>query len=308
MNHEFEIITEKNIDFKAFINILKYRAPHLHTEYELGLVLYGDIVLTMEKETHHLHAGDIICINPFQVHELSSDMNVPMLFLQANPSFFYNSAPMLRNLEFTDTPILRANQSPEYRTLRELIVTFSAEFFKKDEFYELSCAGHLSLLFNQLLKLLPYQIISSNEAMSQRGKSGRIKRIAEFIENNYQEKVTLSLLADMEHITETHLSHFFTDNFHMTFQEYLMKLRCEKARSLLLTTDLTLIDISITCGFSDPKYLNKTFQRLYNCSPKEYRRNFGKQQLAVQQSSMLSTQRILSDGTSLLLLDRYSRT
>ena len=109
----------------------------------------------------------------------------------------------------------------------------------------------------------------------------------------------------MEHVTETHLSHFFTANFHMSFQEYLMKLRCEKARSLLLTTDLTLIDISISCGFSDPKYLNKAFRKMYNCLPREYRITFDNQKLVVQQSSMLSTQNILSNPTSLLLLDKY---
>lgn len=303
--HEFEIITEKNIDYKAFINVLKYRAPHIHSEYELGLVHYGEATLKIDKFSHSLKAGDIFIINPFHVHELSSEMNVPMLFIQVNPSFFYNSIPMLRNIDFTGNNVLPASDDSNYLSLKELLITFSRAFFQKKDFYELDCAGYLNLIFSKILSLLPYRHTSDYDAINLKGKIGRIKRISEYIENNYQEKITLSTLSEMEHVTETHLSHFFTANFHMSFQEYLMKLRCEKARSLLLTTDLTLIDISISCGFSDPKYLNKAFRKMYNCLPREYRISFDNQKLVVQQSSMLSTQNILSNPTSLLLLDKY---
>lgn len=44
---------------------------------------------------------------------------------------------------------------------------------------------------------------------------------------------------------------------------------------------------------------------MYNCLPREYRISFDNQKLVVQQSSMLSTQNILSNPTSLLLLDKY---
>ncbi len=307
MNHEFEIITEKNINFKAFINVLKYRAPHIHTEYELGLVLYGNIGLNIEDKSYYLSAGDMVFVSPFTVHELSSEMNVPMLFLQVNPSFFYGTIPMLRSINFSSSNIIKADDSYTYLHLRDLMIKFSKLFFIKDDFYELKCAGLLNLLFYEILKILPYKIVSNNDFKNHHSKAARIKRIAEYIENNYQDKITLKTLALMEHVTETHISHFFTENFHMTFQEYLMKLRCERARSLLLTTDLSLIDISISCGFSDPKYLNKTFKKLYSCMPRDYRKNLGKQKLYVQQSSMLSTQQILSDNTSLLLLDKYSR-
>ena len=68
--HEFEIITEKNIDYKAFINVLKYRAPHIHSEYELGLVLYGEATLKIDKSSLSLKAGDIFIINPLIIKPL----------------------------------------------------------------------------------------------------------------------------------------------------------------------------------------------------------------------------------------------
>ena len=65
------------------------------------------------------------------------------------------------------------------------------------------------------------------------------------------------------------------------------------------------MNISISCGFSDPKYFNKGFLQQYGCLPKEYRKNFKTEKLEEQQKSMLSTQEFLSESSSLIILDGY---
>jgi len=304
--HEFELITEKTANFKAFVNVLKYRAPHIHSDYEIGFILYGSMELLTDNTIYKLNRGDIICINPFQVHELRSNMNAPILLIQIDPSYFLRVAALMPNIEFTGCVVHKDDSDSLYRSVCDKIIEFSELYIKKDSNYTLRCAGLLNLLFCDLMELIPYKFSSQQDFITTRTKAGRIKRIVDYIENNYQDKIRLKDLSDMEQITETHLSHFFSENFHMSFQEYLMKLRCEKARSMLLTTDLTLFDISFSCGFSDPKYLNKCFLRQYGCLPKQYRELFGKEKLEVQQNSMLTTQQILSDKTSLSLLCKYS--
>ncbi len=303
--NEFEIITEKTANFKAFINVLKYRTPHLHAEYELALVLYGELLVTVDNKSYKLTKGDIICLNPFVLHELSSTMNAPILFIQVNPSFFKNIFPMMKNIDFLETPIISKSDSPSYNSIREKFIEFAMHYFNREKGFALRCNGILSLLFSELLDYIPYKIVSSQDYLNNQTKAHRMKRIVEYIDKNYQGKIYLSDLAKMENVTDTHISHFFTENFHITFQQYLMKLRCEKARSLLLTTNLPLIDISVTCGFSDPKYLNNGFIKQYGVLPRDYRTQFLEKKLSVQQSSILSTQQILSEKTSLSLLQRY---
>ena len=103
-----------------------------------------------------------------------------------------------------------------------------------------------------------------------------------------------------------YLSHFFKKCFGMTFQNYLLKIRCENARQLLLLSELSLLDISISSGFSDPKYFNKGFLQQYGCTPKEYRTNFKNKKLEAQQKFMLSTQEFLSETSSIIILDKFS--
>lgn len=306
MKHEFELITNKTANFKAFINVLKYRTPHIHLDYEIGLVLYGSLNVVIEYEEYTLNEGDIMCFNPCQIHEFKSIEQSTILLIQVNPSYFYNLYPIMQSIEFTNLKSPANTNDKKYIEIRSMMIQFAELFMEKKDRYELKCAGILNLLFSELLEFIPYKEVSAHGRLSARSKADRIRRIADYIENNYEEKIRLSDISRLENVTETYMSHFFTDNYHMTFQEYLTKLRCEKARSLLLTTDLSLFDISYSCGFSDPKYLNKGFLKQYGCTPKEYRTRFGKEKLAIQQTSMLTTQQILSDRTSLLLLKKYS--
>lgn len=306
IKHEFEIITDKTSYYKAFINVLKYRSPHIHLDYEMGIVLDGQLIIRVNEAEYTLEQGDLLCLNPCEIHELEAVDQVTLLLLQINPSYFRNIYPAMQNIIFTKEYIKANTDNNLYISLKNGMYNFARTYMSKEDKYELKCAGILNFMFYDILNLFPHQSISSEMRTSARNKADRIRRIADYLEKNYQDKVRLEDLANLENITVTHMSHFFTENFHMTFQDYLTKLRCEKARSLLLTTDLSLFDISFSCGFSDPKYLNKGFIKQYNCSPREYRNNFGHEKLEKQQASMLTTQQILSDKTSLVIIGRYA--
>lgn len=306
LRHEFELITDKTANFKAFINVLKYRAPHIHFDYEIGIVLYGELIVVIDEVEYTLQKGDIMCLNPCQIHEFKSPNQSTILLIQVNPSYFYNIYPLMHSIEFTKLCSPYQAEDKLYSDIRSNMLLFAELFMKKEEFYELKCAGIMNILFSDLLRFIPHKEVSAQGRLSAQSKADRIRRIADYIENNFEDKIRLSDIAKLEDVTDTYMSHFFADNYHMTFQDYLTKLRCEKARSLLLTTDLSLFDISYSCGFSDPKYLNKGFKKQYGCSPKEYRTQFGHEKLWAQQTSMLTTQQILSDRTSLVLLEKYS--
>ena len=303
--HEFEFITDKTSNFKAFVNVLKYRTPHIHLDYEVGIVLYGSLTVRAKNEEYKLDPGDILCINPCEVHEFISSEQVALLLIQVNPAYFHGIYPRMQNTIFASVCVRADFHNELYMQIRRNMHDFASTYMSREHRYELKCAGMLDLLFVDLLDFAPITEITSEDGRINTSMADRIRRIADYIESHYTDKIKLSDLADMEGITETHMSHFFTDNFHMTFQEYTTKLRCERARGLLLTTDLSLFDISYSCGFSDPKYFNKGFKKQYNCLPKDYRNNFGREKLDAQAASMLTTQQIMSDKTSLVLLNRF---
>lgn len=75
------------------------------------------------------------------------------------------------------------------------------------------------------------------------------------------------------------------------------------ARELLLT-DRSLLDISLACGFSSPKYFQRAFARQYGAAPREYRRLAPRESEARQTPGVLTSQEFLSDEQSLSIVQQ----
>ena len=136
------------------------------------------------------------------------------------------------------------------------LLRIAAAYFSPEETAPLRCAGLIHLFFSHLLTALPCSRVSEKERQSSVNRAQRIRTIVDYIDLHYGQKLLLTDLAGELGLTMNYLSAFFKSVFGMSFQAYVMKKRCEKARQLLLLTDFSLLDISIACGFSDVKYFN----------------------------------------------------
>lgn len=306
MAQEFEIISHSGANFKVFLVNMLYRTPHVHKAFEICLLLDGHILLLSQKQEMNINKGDFFILNSFQSHELKAQHPALLLTLQVSPSFFSSYYPQIENINFSSSIFPRDINPSLYQTISETILQIAHIYFKKLELHELKCAELLNRTFYHLLQLLPYRTIPDNEKSSSRTRGKRMRIITDYIDKNFSRKLLLSEIAEREQLSLSYLSHFFKNSFGISFQDYLIKIRCEKARQLLLLTELSLLDISIACGFSDPKYFNSGFKRQYNSSPKNHRKQFQHNNLIQQQKSILTTQEFLSPTSSLIHLEHYS--
>ena len=130
-----------------------------------------------------------------------------------------------------------------------------------------------------------------------------MRKIVDYIDHHSGEKLLLSDIAENENFNLYYLSHLFKNSFGMSFQEYLSRVRCEKARKQLILTDLSLLDICISCGFSDPKYFNRDFRRQYGCTPKQYRQQLSSSDQQGEKVQTLTVQDFLDSESSLEILE-----
>jgi YesN/AraC family two-component response regulator len=75
-------------------------------------------------------------------------------------------------------------------------------------------------------------------------------------------------------ISSRYISRLFRDNYGVSFRKRLAFFRVERAKELLRSTDDPLYRIADRCGFNDYRQLTKTFQRVEQISPKEYRLSY----------------------------------
>ncbi len=307
MNDEFEIVTHNHVNhFRLFLVSLQYRTPHIHREFEICLVLSGTVNIISRKESLTAGDGSFFILNPYQPHELKAAAPAIILSLQISPNFFSVYYPQIHHVSVSFC-VENRDFSEIHQEIFQRMLRLAYIYYNKESNYELQCAGMVNLILYQMLQIFPYRINPDNTSVSQRNRNARIRSIAEYINANYTQKLLLTNIADRQKLSLHYLSHFFKENFGLSFQQYLSKIRCEKARQLLLLTDDSLLDISISTGFSDPKYFNHAFLEQYGCTPKEYRKKFEHDPLPSQQQSMLTTQEFLSDAASLVLLDKFCK-
>ena len=97
-----------------------------------------------------------------------------------------------------------------------------------------------------------------------------IETAKKYIQMNYMKEISLEEIANYVAISSYYLSSIFSKSEGMTYKDYLIKLRMERAKQLLKEGKKAIKEISIEVGYTDQNYFSKAFKKYYNKSPKEF--------------------------------------
>jgi len=98
--------------------------------------------------------------------------------------------------------------------------------------------------------------------------------VCEFIHENYHRQIFLSELSDLAQLSEFHFCRMFKENMAQTPQEYLTQVRIERVKQLLSSTKLSLVEVTLKCGFANQSHMGRYFKKLIGISPMQYRKHF----------------------------------
>jgi AraC family transcriptional regulator len=99
----------------------------------------------------------------------------------------------------------------------------------------------------------------------------QIRRATEFLAANVQGNISLYSVAAECELSVSHFARAFRKSFGQPPYRWLIERRVDMAKTYLLHSDLPLADIALRCGFVDQSALNKSFRRILNQSPREWR-------------------------------------
>ena len=88
---------------------------------------------------------------------------------------------------------------------------------------------------------------------------------------NFSEELTLSRVADEIGLNPSYLSSLFKQVTGESFKEYLNSIRIKEAQHLLSNTSYPIMQIAVSCGFSDQSYFTKVFKKCTGLTPRQYR-------------------------------------
>lgn len=96
----------------------------------------------------------------------------------------------------------------------------------------------------------------------------------DYIEEHYNEHLSLSDVAEHIHISKNYLCDLFRKEMNITFIDYVTSIRLEKAKYLLTHTDKKMYEISLEVGYNDYAYFSQIFKRHTGTTLSHYRKNY----------------------------------
>lgn len=161
------------------------------------------------------------------------------------------------------------------------IYTYLYSFFDKDDTYQdifpytINIASQLKRL-NSLSAILEWLQIFCGKLcrLLDERKENRSDKVVDqaksYIEEHYQEKLTLTEIADTLNISSGYLSNNFKKFTGMTLSDYIAHVKIEHAKELIDTHQYLMYEISDMLGFDNPYYFSKVFKKVTGISPREH--------------------------------------
>ncbi|MGQ1910582.1 AraC family transcriptional regulator [Marinifilum sp. RC60d5] len=261
------------------------RSWHYHNEFELLLITKGYGTRVVGDNTSRFAVGDLVLISSNLPHAWFSD-----------PTFFEPD-----NNEHCESVYIQFDRSifgtrfaglPEMKSIQTLLNTakYGLRYSPTNsniEILNLICdfpnyQGIDRLLY--LIKVLDlfqkghYEPIVSKDYFDSLfvTKSNRIKKVHEYVMNNYMADVKVQKAAELAEMNVSSFCRFFKKVTHKTFSQFVKETRIDFAQQLLINTNLSSNEIGFECGFSSIAYFNQCFKSISKVSPLEYRANFKK--------------------------------
>lgn len=99
-----------------------------------------------------------------------------------------------------------------------------------------------------------------------------IRTMISYIKDNYREKITIEDMAEIVDLNPIYLGSLFKKEIGLNFSSYLIKVRMDAAKSLLIETNYTIAAIGSEVGYKDTRYFSQLFEKTVGIKPALYRK------------------------------------
>lgn len=139
---------------------------------------------------------------------------------------------------------------------------------------EVQTAGGPEAIYPELARALLIcveQSFHQPEVAAANPAKSLLEDVCVYLQSHYQYDITRDSVAKQFGISPNYLSRIFQFQGHMTFSNYLMHVRTDRAKHLLRSYNLKLDDVAARCGYRDTAYFCRVFKRVAKLTPSEYR-------------------------------------
>ena len=216
-----------------------------------------------ETQTYSIKSGQGFLIFPGQITTYIADQNLPWEYVWIE----FDGLRVKEALDLTELSVNTPVYHSHSKDLREQLMNemlYIVHHAKESPFHLI---GHLYLFLDYLTQSAKSTKLVQSSKMS----DYYIKEAINYIEQNFQNNITIEDIAAVCGINRSYFGKIFRNSIGRSPQEFLMNYRMVKATELLKLTSLSIAEIGSAVGYENQLHFSRAFKTIYGISPREWR-------------------------------------
>ncbi len=254
-------------DIKEYHKSLSIK--HSHSQFlEIIHIIKGCVVYEINQNHYRLTPGDTLVINPQQIHRIfEADKTLSAIVLGINNLQIQGLAPNYL-IPITVSPVISMvspfkSLQPYFLLCRNLAMIHNKDYLINNP---------QTTLLNSLITII-YNLCKKNNKTENKGEN-IAERVKYYLDTHYLEDINLEIMSKKLHLNKFYLAHCFKNYMGVSPMQYVNKRRISEAQILLISTNLTITEISFRCGFNNSSYFQTTFKKNIGITPGQYRKDW----------------------------------
>lgn len=278
---------------------LSFIAPHAHENMiEITMCLQGSITFDYCFEEFRLHQGEFILVDR-DTHYMHSGENAVCASFYINLAHESGKYRHLANQMFVceGTADSTLPQNAAHSQLRGMLIAV-LDYLLWSDADDAVFARDIRAVTDRIVEIIDRKFDICCWQTARRGGLSeksltRLKKLIAYLFQHYTEKITLQDLADLTGLSKGYMSHLFSTQA-IGFNYVIAYIKSWRAERLLLTTDMSIAEISEESNFSATKYMYAAFDYWYHCTPNEYRKKYRNEMKKKNIESVISVEEVQS--------------
>ena len=216
-----------------------------------------------ETQTYSIKSGQGFLIFPGQITTYIADQNLPWEYVWIE----FDGLRVKETLDLTELSVNTPVYHSHSKDLREQLMNemlYIVHHAKESPFHLI---GHLYLFLDYLTQSAKSAKLVQSSKMS----DYYIKEAINYIEQNFQNNITIEDIAAVCGINRSYFGKIFRNSIGRSPQEFLMNYRMVKATELLKLTSLSIAEIGSAVGYENQLHFSRAFKTIYGVSQREWR-------------------------------------
>lgn len=256
--------------------------PNIHDNFEMVYIKKGSAVFEIAGEPVSLGPNDIIIIKPRQYHKFIVKSRFACEFIVLNFTFENQQSVGVSDFSLEDfLNFVSSRETGAYITMKvsqknEIITLLNRILIERQsddigsEFLKYLLVLELFVLISRALKM--------EWENSIKNKSPKLKELIHaavtFINNNFERDISLGDIARYVFLSPSYFTRAFKEEIGTSPINYLLKVRIERSKELLVDSDEKIGEIALSVGFSNQQRFNELFKKHTGMTPLKYRKTY----------------------------------